>query len=172
MKEKALRAGAAGSRRFAILRIVLNETVNHCSATCRPPLPFTKGGMESVLLAAAMLAASTNAAPGNDPVAGGALDQRCFRLMADLAEDGTPGSRASAGWPRSISLAGIDAADPGFDPDAALDAPRPRGRNGSDCSGNAATPCRPAGGTSARSAGSWPRRPAPDRLGPAERSRL
>jgi len=83
--------------------------------------------MESVLLAAAMLAASTNAAPGNDPVAGGAFDQRCFRLMADLAEDSDPRVQGLGRMAAQYFLGRIDAADSGFDSDAAMDAPAPAG---------------------------------------------
>ena len=83
--------------------------------------------MESVLLAAAMLAASTNAVPGNDPVAGGPLDQRCFRLMADLAEDQDPRVQGLGRMAAQYFLGRIDAADPGFDSDAAMDAPAPAG---------------------------------------------
>ena len=83
--------------------------------------------MESVLLAAAMLAASTNAVPGNDPVAGGAFDQRCFRLMADLAEDRDPRVQGLGRMAAQYFLGRIDAANPGFDPDAIMDAPVPVG---------------------------------------------
>ena len=83
--------------------------------------------MESVLLAAAMMAASTNAAPVNEPVAGAALDQRCFRLMADLAEDQDPRVQDLGRMAAQYFLGRIDAADPGFDSDAALDAPAPSG---------------------------------------------
>jgi hypothetical protein len=83
--------------------------------------------MESVLLAAAMLAASTNAVPGNDPVAGGALDQRCFRLMADLAEDRDPRVQGLGRMAAQYFLGRLDAADAGFDPDAVLEAPAPAG---------------------------------------------
>lgn len=83
--------------------------------------------MESVLLAAAMLAASTNAVPGNDPVAGGALDQRCFRLMAELAEDRDPRVQGLGRMAAQYFLGRIDAAEPGFDPDAVLDARAPAG---------------------------------------------
>ena len=83
--------------------------------------------MESVLLAAAMMAASTNAAPVNAPAAGGALDQRCFRLMADLAEDQDPRVQGLGRMAAQYFLGRIDAADPGFDPDAAMDAPAPAG---------------------------------------------
>ncbi len=83
--------------------------------------------MESVLLAAAMLAASTNAVPGNDPVAGGALDQRCFRLMADLAEDRDPRVQGLGRMAAQYFLGRIDSADPGFDPDSAMEAASPQG---------------------------------------------
>ena len=83
--------------------------------------------MESVLLAAAMLAASTNAVPGNVPVAGGALDQRCFRLMADLAGDQDPRVQGLGRMAAQYFLGRIDAANPAFDPDAAMDAPAPAG---------------------------------------------
>ena len=71
--------------------------------------------MESVLLAAAMMAASTNAAPGNDPVAGAVLDQRCFRLMADLAEDRDPRVQGLGRMAAQYFLGRIDAAEPGFE---------------------------------------------------------
>ena len=83
--------------------------------------------MESVLLAAAMLAASTNAAPVDAPAAGAVLDQRCFRLMADLAEDGDPRIRGLGRTAAQYFLGRIDAAEPGFDPDAAMDSPVPAG---------------------------------------------
>ena len=83
--------------------------------------------MESVLLAAAMMAASTNAAPGNDPVAGPALDQRCFRLMADLAEDRDPRVQGLGRMAAQYFLGRIDAAEPGFDPDSAMEAAPPQG---------------------------------------------
>jgi len=81
--------------------------------------------MESVLLAAAMMAASTNAAPVNEPAAGAMLDQRCFRLMADLAEDRDPRVQGLGRMAAQYFLGRIDAANPGFDPDAVLDAPPP-----------------------------------------------
>lgn len=83
--------------------------------------------MESVLLAAAMMAASTNAAPVNAPAAGAVLDQRCFRLMADLAEDRDPRVQGLGRMAAQYFLGRIDAANPGFDPDAALDAPAATG---------------------------------------------
>ena len=83
--------------------------------------------MESVLLAAAMMAASTNAAPVNEPVAGAVLNQRCFRLMADLAEDRDPRVQGLGRMAAQYFLGRIDAAEPGFDPDAAMDSPVPAG---------------------------------------------
>ena len=83
--------------------------------------------MESVLLAAAMLAASTNAAPVDAPAAGAVLDQRCFRLMAELAEDGDPRVQGLGRMAAQYFLGRIDAAEPGFDPDAAMDSPVPAG---------------------------------------------
>jgi hypothetical protein len=89
-------------------------------------LPFTKAAMESVLLAAAMMAASP-AAPVNEPVSGAALDQRCFRLMADLAEDRDPRVQGLGRMAAQYFLGRIDAAEPGFDPDAALADEAPQG---------------------------------------------
>ena len=83
--------------------------------------------MESVLLAAAMLAASTNAAPVDAPATGAVLDQRCFRLMADLAEDRDPRVQGLGRTAAQYFLGRIDAAEPGFDPDAAMDSPVPAG---------------------------------------------
>lgn len=82
--------------------------------------------MESVLLAAAMMAASP-AAPVNEPVSGAALDQRCFRLMADLAEDADPRVQGLGRMAAQYFLGRIDAAEPGFDPDAMLAGEAPRG---------------------------------------------
>jgi len=89
-------------------------------------LPFTKAAMESVLLAAAMMAAST-AAPVSEPVTGPALNERCFRLMADLAEDGDPRVQGLGRMAAQYFLGRIDAAQPGFDPEALLAAEAPRG---------------------------------------------
>jgi hypothetical protein len=89
-------------------------------------LPFTKAAMESVLLAAAMMAAST-IAPVNEPVAGPALNQRCFRLMADLAGDRDPRVQGLGRMAAQYFLGRIDAAQPGFDPDAALTGEAPQG---------------------------------------------
>jgi hypothetical protein len=77
-------------------------------------LPFTKSGMESVLIAAALAAAPTPA-----PVADAAtaqLDQRCFGLMAQLAEDDDPRVRSLGRVAAHYFLGRIDAASPGFDP--------------------------------------------------------
>ena len=80
--------------------------------------------MESVLLAASIYAAATTFAPANAPVeppaASPALDQSCFRLMADLAEDQDPRVRGLGRLAAQYFLGRLDAAQPGFDPDAAL----------------------------------------------------
>ena len=96
-------------------------------ATGRPSFPFTTNAMESVLLAAAMMAASTNAAPGNVPAAGAMLDQRCFRLMAELAGDRDPRVQGLGRMAAQYFLGRLDAADPGFDSDAVMDGPAPAG---------------------------------------------
>jgi len=94
-------------------------------------LPFTKTAMESVLLAASIIAAASTSAPatapGNGPVAAAALDQRCFRLMADLAEDEDQRIRSLGRMAAQYFLGRIDAARPGFDPAAALEAEAPAG---------------------------------------------
>jgi hypothetical protein len=82
--------------------------------------------MESVLLAA-MITAASPIAPANEPAVVAALDQRCFRLMADLAEDGDPRIRGLGRTAAQYFLGRIDAARPGFDSDAALEAPAPQG---------------------------------------------
>lgn len=84
--------------------------------------------MESVLLAASLImaAAPTNA-PANAPVTDAALDQRCFRLMADLAEDEDQRIRSLGQVAAQYFLGRIDAARPGFDPETALDAEAPSG---------------------------------------------
>jgi hypothetical protein len=76
-------------------------------------LPFTKSGMESVLIAA-LLAAASPSAPAGD--AATALDQRCFGLMAQLAEDDDPRVRSLGRVAAQYFLGRIDAASPGFDP--------------------------------------------------------
>jgi hypothetical protein len=79
-------------------------------------LPFTKAAMESVLIAA-FLAAASNPAPVAD--AETALDQRCFSLMAQLAEDQDPRVRSLGRVAAQYFLGRIDAAAPGFDPEDA-----------------------------------------------------
>ena len=83
--------------------------------------------MESVLLAAALLAAAPTQSPVNEPVSPVALNERCFRLMADLAEDGDPRIRGLGRMAAQYFLGRIDAARPGFDPAAALAAAAPGG---------------------------------------------
>jgi len=83
-------------------------------------LPFTKNGMESVLIAV-VLAAASPSAPAAD--AATALDQRCFGLMAQLAEEDDPRVRSLGRVAAQYFLGRIDAAAPGFDP-AGLAAPR------------------------------------------------
>ncbi len=83
--------------------------------------------MESVLLAASLMAAASNPAPANAPVTAAALDQRCFRLMADLAEDEDQRIRSLGRVAAQYFLGRIDAARPGFDPEAALEAEAPAG---------------------------------------------
>ena len=78
--------------------------------------------MESVLIAA-LLAASPLAAPSEN--AGAALDQSCFRLMAELAEDDDPRLSALGRVAAQYFLGRIDATAPGFDPAAALEAEPP-----------------------------------------------
>jgi hypothetical protein len=75
-------------------------------------LPFTKVGMESVLIAA-LLAAAPPSAPVDDA---NALDRRCFGLMAGLAEDDDPRVRSLGRVAAQYFLGRIDAANPGFDP--------------------------------------------------------
>ncbi len=82
--------------------------------------------MESVLLAALFAAAST-ASPASAPAAATALDQRCYRLMADLAEDEDLRIRGLGRTAAQYFLGRLDAAMPGFDAEAALDAPAPQG---------------------------------------------
>ena len=72
--------------------------------------------MESVLIAA-FLAAAPNPAPVAD--AATALDQRCFSLMAELAEDQDPRVRSLGRVAAQYFLGRIDAASPGFDPESA-----------------------------------------------------
>jgi hypothetical protein len=69
--------------------------------------------MESVLIAV-VLAAAPTPAPVAD--AATALDQRCFGLMARLAEDDDPRVRSLGRVAAQYFLGRIDAASPGFDP--------------------------------------------------------
>ena len=81
--------------------------------------------MESVLIAA-LVAATPIALPASaDPAP---LDQRCFRLMADLAEDEDPAAPRLGRVAAQYFLGRIDAAAPGFDPEAALE----QGASGED----------------------------------------
>ena len=75
-------------------------------------MPFTKSGMESVLFAA-LLAAASPSAPVEDA---NALDRSCFGLMAGLAEDDDPRVRSLGRVAAQYFLGRIDAANPGFDP--------------------------------------------------------
>ncbi len=83
--------------------------------------------MESVLLAAVLLAAAPTPTPVNEPVSPAALNERCFRLMADLAEDEDPRIQSLGRVAAQYFLGRIDAARPGFDPAAALDGDPPAG---------------------------------------------
>ena len=83
--------------------------------------------MESVLLAASIIAAASTSLLANEPANDAALDQRCFRLMADLAEDDDPRIRSLGRMAAQYFLGRLDAARPGFDPAAALDADPPAG---------------------------------------------
>lgn len=83
--------------------------------------------MESVLLAASIFAAAATSTPVNEPVSPAALDQRCFRLMADLAENQDPRIRGLGQMAAQYFLGRIDAAQPGFDPASALEADAPAG---------------------------------------------
>ena len=69
--------------------------------------------MESVLIAAVLAAAQTHAPVGD---AANALDQRCFSLMAQLAEDQAPRVQSLGRVAAQYFLGRIDAASPGFDP--------------------------------------------------------
>src|SRR3954470_6123063 len=82
-----------------------------------PPLPFTTANMESVLIAAVLAAAQPHAPVGD---AANALDQRCFSLMAQLAEDQDPRVQSLGRVAAQYFLGRIDAASPGFDPASAV----------------------------------------------------
>ena len=75
--------------------------------------------MESVLIAVAVAAASPQAPVGD----ANALDQRCFSLMAQLAEDQDPRVQSLGRVAAQYFLGRIDAASPGFDPETV--APEP-----------------------------------------------
>ena len=72
--------------------------------------------MESVLIAAVLAAAQPHAPIGD---AATALDQRCFSLMAQLAEDQDPRVQSLGRVAAQYFLGRIDAASPGFDPENA-----------------------------------------------------
>ena len=78
--------------------------------------------MESVLIAVALAAAPTPALVADAATA--QLDQRCFALMAQLAEDDDPRVRSLGRVAAQYFLGRIDAASPGFDP-ARASAPAP-----------------------------------------------
>ena len=81
--------------------------------------------MESVLLAALIAAASTSSGQRTgSPVA---LEQRCFRLMASLAEEEDPRIRGLGQMAAQYFLGRTDSAHPGFHPEAAMDAAAPQG---------------------------------------------
>ena len=90
-------------------------------------MPFTNWGMESVLLAASIIAAASTSGPAPAPANAAALDQRCFVLMADLAGDEDPRIRSLGQIAAQYFLGRIDSARPGFDAEAALDAGVPAG---------------------------------------------
>ena len=72
--------------------------------------------MESVLIAVVLAAAQPHAPAGD---AANALDQRCFSLMAQLAEDQDPRVQSLGRVAAQYFLGRIDAASPGFDPESA-----------------------------------------------------
>ncbi|MFN3726345.1 MAG: hypothetical protein ACK4SZ_08570 [Allosphingosinicella sp.] len=51
------------------------------------------------------------------------LDLRCYRLMAELAQDEDPRIRSAGMTGAQYFLGRLDAADPGFDPETAGSAP-------------------------------------------------
>jgi len=117
--------------------------------------------MESVLIAAALLAAAPTQTPVNEPVSPAALDERCFRLMADLAEDEDPRIRGLGQTAAQYFLGRIDAARPGFDPAAALGGDAPAGAERQQLLGTCGDAMQ-AGGRDFRSIGralAPPRRP-------------
>ncbi len=117
--------------------------------------------MESVLLAAALLAAAPTPTPVNEPVSPAALDERCFRLMADLAEDEDPRIRGLGRMAAQYFLGRLDAAQRGFDPEAALAAEPPAGAQRAQLLGRCGDAMQ-AGGRDFRAIGEQlapPRRP-------------
>ena len=90
-------------------------------------MPFTKSGMESVLIAVSLMAAASTSAPAHSPDTDSALDRRCFRLMADLAEDSDPRIQSLGQTAAQYFLGRIDATDPGFDAAAWLHSAAPEG---------------------------------------------
>ena len=131
---------------------MLSCRVNQFRRAIRPPLPFTK---------AAWKACSSRPLwrplrPPRRSTTGRRSGARPALLPADGRAGrgrGSRGSSASAGSAAQYFLGRIDAAAPGFDPDAALDADaRPASRAATPARATAATRCRPAAATSARSA--------------------
>jgi len=116
--------------------------------------------MESVLLAA-MIAAASTSHPVNEPVSPVALDQRCFRLMASLAEEEDPRVRSLGQVAAQYFLGRIDAASPGVDPDEILAGDAPAGAERQQLLGQCGDAMQ-AGGRDFRSIGQAlapPRRP-------------
>ena len=104
------------------------------------------------------MAAAPTSQPATAPAADAALDQRCFRLMADLAEDDgsqdpEPRPDGRAIFPRPDRRGRSRASTPR----RRWPPTRPRAPSATRCSAAAATRCRPAAATSARSARRSPR---------------
>jgi hypothetical protein len=89
--------------------------------------------MARLLVLAALLSVQPAPAPAPAPArpepdaATPTLNERCFRLMADLAEDQDPRVRGLGRVAAQYFLGRIDAAAPGFDPETALAGEAPRG---------------------------------------------
>ena len=81
--------------------------------------------MDSVFLAALLLATPAPAPAQGPDVA--ALDQRCFQLMASLAEEEDPRIRSLGRVAAQYFLGRIDAAAPDFDPASAEQGELPGG---------------------------------------------
>jgi hypothetical protein len=90
-----------------------------------PALRIISHGMTGLILA--FMIAAHAPAPAPAPETGAALDRRCFRLMADLAEDDDPRVSSLGRMAAQYFLGRIDAAHPGSDPAAALEAEAPQG---------------------------------------------